>query len=160
MGRGHGISGPPMYATPYRCLSTAPTYPDLVTGQPVAVDPAGDGPRLDRSRRGERAWRAQVQAWGLRMPADPSVRRVWRVVVREEKRRALARSLPSGKYLRVFANDGDHVRKRSDGDGRDGPLYELPWSDAAALWRDKYLVVSPACETYVISPGYAEVCDG
>lgn len=130
-------------------------FRELPTAAPKASGFAGQGNRLDVERKAPLLWDRQCVRWGLRPPQDPhQERRLWRVVMRPGEnsgRTKVERVLPSGRVIRIFEDDGlaasflTLVERR-----KDGPLYELPFADAAALWRDRFVQVTPACETFVL----------
>lgn len=109
------------------------------------------GPRLDPSRAKFVAWRRRLWRWGLKAPQNPRIeRRLWRVTV-DPGRRKIRRTLPSGRLIRIF-EEGKAALFADLRSGRvDGPVYHLTYEDAAALWRDRYVRIVPACDQLVVS---------
>lgn len=128
-------------------------FRELPIAPPKASGFAGQGNRLDPDRAHPLLWDRQCRWWGLR-PPEANARRLWRVVMRAGNggRDKIERVLPSGRSIRIFEDDGcaasylTLVERR-----KDGPLYELPFADAAALWRDRFVAVTPAVETFVLT---------
>lgn len=127
-------------------------FRELPMAHPRASGHAGQGPRLDEDRADPRTWLHQLRRWQLSQ-RHPNALRLWRVVMRpgNSGRTKIERRLPSGRMIRIFEDDGLQssfltlVERRQD-----GPLFELPFADAAALWRDRHVLCHPACDRIVV----------
>ncbi len=118
--------------------------------------PAGEGLRLDQSRATGMAFRDQLRAWLLSIRGvRPFQRRLWHVVIRPAlaEKGKIERTLPTGRRIQIFAEGVAADYAREERGPVYGPDYYLTYIDAEALWRDKEISVSPACDRIELKEG-------